>query len=194
MSAVRLFVTVAITLAAATSARAGILLEPYVGYTYGQIKTKTVAGTENASDNNNLVIGGRAAYVFTVAMVGLDYAMNVAGRAHNTTSGTDYDWSQSTLWLIGGAQLPLIRAYAGYGLMNTGTANSSTTTKLMDGDAFKLGAGYTGFPMIAINLEYWMASYKKMSINGTESDIPNALFDKATNDLVVVSVSMPFEL
>lgn len=187
----------ALTLFFVNQAHAGALLEPYLGYAMGQIKsTSASTGNVTTSDNNNMIVGARAAYVFTVAMVGLDYAMTVSGKAKNTSTGSEYDWNASTLWLIAGAQMPLLRAYAGYGVLNSGESKTATTTTLVKGgDAIKLGASYTGFPLVALNAEYWMNSYKKLSINnGNESDIPNSLISKITNDLIVISVSMPLDL
>lgn len=179
-------------LAVVSTAKADILLEPYLGYGMGKAKLETTLGNFEW-DNNNVHVGARLGWQFLVAMAGLDYSMPMSGKFKGTSTGAnDGDYSGSTLWAFAGARLPLIRAYAGYGLMNTAEIKDTTgTTTLSGGTSMKVGGSFTGFPLIAVNVEYIMNDYKKIKSGGTESDIGSGTYTKAGGNVLFVSVSAP---
>ncbi|MES2964230.1 MAG: hypothetical protein V4760_10095 [Bdellovibrionota bacterium] len=179
-------------LAIVSTAKADILLEPYLGYTYGQAKIDPVVGSGSTYDMNNLAVGARFGWQFLVAMVGLDYTMPVSGKFKATSTGaTDYDYSGSQLWAYAGARLPLIRAWAGYSLTSTTELKDATGTSTITGDGLKVGASFTGFPLIAINAEYIMNNAKKIKSGAAEWDIPGTSYSKATQNFFMLSVSAP---
>lgn len=179
-------------LAIVSTAKADILLEPYLGYTYGQAKIDPIGGGGSTYDMNNLGVGARVGWQFLVAMVGLDYAMPVSGKFKGTSTGaTDYDYSGSQLWAYAGARLPLLRAWAGYSLQSTSELKDATGTTTVTGDGLKVGASFTGFPLIAINAEYIMNNAKKLKAGAVEYDVPGSFYDKATQNYFMLSVSAP---
>ncbi|MEK7355309.1 MAG: hypothetical protein AAB250_02595 [Bdellovibrionota bacterium] len=175
-----------------TKAKADILLEPYLGYTYGTLESK-VSGVSTKYDNNNLNLGARVGWQFLIVMAGVDYQMPMSGKFKGQSGAGDFDASGSTLYAFAGARLPVIRAYAGYPLMNEASAAASgTTTTYSGGSGLKLGASFTAIPLIAINAEYITNSYSQVkSGGGSAQDLSAAGYDSVKNDYFMVSVSAP---
>lgn len=170
---------------AARPAQAGILVEPYLGYELGTLK---YTGSPNASfDLSSAALGLRAGVTFPLLFVALDYSVLLGGSAKDdTAAATKWDASGSQLFAEVGAQLPLIRAYLGYGIANTFELKSGgTTNKFENGTTIKAGVGTTVFPLIAVNLEYITSSYDKLNGN-SPSDSKSNFF--------MLNLSVPFDL
>ncbi len=187
MRGLRLLVLGLVTSVAVLSARpaqASLLLEPYLGYELGKLE---YTGTPNASfDLSSAALGLRLGVAFPVFFVAADYSFLVGGSSkQNDANSTKWDASGNQLFVEVGAQLPLVRAYVGYGLMNTfELKNNGTTNKFEGGTAIKAGVGTTIMPMFAVNLEYINSSYDK--ING------NSPSDSKSN-YFMLNLSLPFE-
>jgi len=171
---------------AARPAQAGILLEPYLGYELGTMTYTGVSPNVNFS-LSSAALGVRAGVTFPIIFVAADYSMLVGGKmTQDDAASTKWDATGSQLFAEVGAQLPLIRAYIGYGLMNTleGTSNG-TTNKDEGGTAIKVGVGTTFFPLVAVNLEYIMSNYDKYNGN-SPSDTKSNFY--------MLNVSLPLNL
>jgi hypothetical protein len=176
---------VSLTVLAVRPAKANILLEPYLGYELGKFSYATTPSS-TSYDFSSAVLGARVGYQFAMVFVAADYDLLLGGNLKNGTNGApDSTVKGSQLFADVGVSLPLIRAYAGYGFVNslTATANSFDTTS-DGGSAFKLGVGTTILPLVAFNLEYIHTDYDKV----TNSTV------KSSSNVYMLNVSLPFNL
>ena len=179
--------SVAILLSAGR-ARADLLLEPHIGYTYGTVESTANSGFVSQYDNNNVVLGGRVGYEFLIGMIGVDYEMTMNGRANAKTSGVaSSDMDSTQVYVFAGAQVPLLRAWAGYAFSDTMTFKPSSGNQKYTGSALKFGGSFTGFPLIAVNVEYIMHTYDKLN----DAAIANSGVSKEVSNVVMLSVSVP---
>jgi hypothetical protein len=163
-------------------AKAGLLLEPYLGYQFGKFKDSSVGGSD--ADYSGATLGARVGATFPILFIALDYSLPVSGTL-KPSGGSNIDVTGGQLFAEVGASLPLIRAYLGYGLSNWYELKASgLTAKYEGGTAIKAGVGTTILPMVAINLEYQTQKFDKVG-GVTTSDY------KA--DLFMINASLPFE-
>lgn len=170
----------AVTLKAAP-AHAGFMAEPYLGYKMGNYDGGTAA---SKGDLSGVSIGARVGYAFPVIFVAADYSILPSGSV-DWDNGGDTDVTNDQLLIDVGVSLPLIRAYAGYGLMNDFKFDGGA--KLTGGSLWKLGVGTTILPFVAINLEYQNAEHDKAELGGLEGDTD------AKSNAFMLSVSLPLE-
>lgn len=176
----------AVALFVALPAKAGLLLEPYLGYGMGTVEQSTGAATK--SDVSGVVVGGRVGVTLPIFFGGLDYSMmNGTTKVTSGGSGTN-DLSTSSLFVVAGASLPLIRGYAGYGFLNDWTSRLPGGDSTASGSAIKVGAGFTGLPFVSLNFEIMQSTFTKVKFAGVESSYDA----KATS--YTLSVSAPFDL
>ena len=161
------------------AAKAGILLEPYLGYVVsGQAKTSST------SNYKGTVYGARVGYSVLNFAVGAEYA---------ATSFTDDSSPQQTitggdLGLFGAFTFPvLVRAYATYipsPILKASSVGPTITYK--SGNIIKLGVGFTVLPLVNIGLEYTTGTYSKVDFGGPDFNLLNNL--NTTSYALVVSV------
>lgn len=166
----------AVVLGFAHASQANIMIEPYLGYEMG--KTKNSDGTFNGSD-----MGLRLAYAAPVFFwVGLDATSGVSGTFKPDSGGND-DGKRTTVSGVVGVDFPiLLRAWAGYSLMNE---IKFDTLGKFKGSGTKVGIGFTGLPFISLNFEY---------INEKFTEVDGAtLSTDFKNDSYLISVSLPFK-
>lgn len=164
-----------------SNANAGLLLEPYVGYGMGSSKIGT-----SKFDDSGLEYGARVAFETMGFFVGGEYMG--ASITSKPKTGTSTKETITNLGLTAGYQFPvLIRAFATY-YFDAQAKLDSTTPTTVKGSGMKVGVGYTGFPIIAINLEYFMVSYTKGTIGGVSGTLTN----KIDANFIGLSVSAPF--
>ena len=164
------FVLIAVALA--PKAGADLLIEPYLGYAMGSWSRAGINPNMSGVD-----YGARLGYQSFGFQVGGDY-MGGSGTDNatpaNTITFTDYG-------VFVGYKFPiLLRAYGEYVFSSKPTFRSSAATYAPNGNAIKLGVGYTGLPFIAINFEYYAGTYPA-------SGLATAMTDKTYG----VSVSLP---
>jgi hypothetical protein len=136
------------------------------------------------ADLTSGALGLRLGAAFPIVFVAADYSLLVGGSL-KSNSGTKFDASGNQLFAEVGAQLPLVRAYLGYGLMNTLQADGNgVSVKYEGGTAIKAGVGTTIMPMFAVNLEYITSTYDKVGGVST-SDMKS--------DFFMLNVSLPLE-
>ena len=179
-------VLASLTLLAARPAKAGLLIEPYLGYELGKYSSTSLNPNVDY-DFSSANLGARVGYAFPVVFVAADYSILLGGNLKNGTQGAvDGTATGNQLFVDVGASLPLVRFYGGYGLTNTFTQTSnSTDTKAEGGSAFKLGVGTTILPMVAINVEYIHSEFDK--INGNSAG-------KSKANFYMLSLSLPFDI
>lgn len=191
-------ITLAAFLTISTTAQAGLMLEPYLGYqtTAVDAKFKTL-DLDAGGANQGVGFGLRAGYSLIMAWFALDYMMVPNGKFKpaNELVMSEADYSRSDLWLTAGIDLPvLLRFWGGYGLMNTATfKDSSGDSKLTGGSHMKFGLGFTGLPLVSLNLEYLMHEHKKIDAGGTETSTSD-IYKTFKESGMLLSVSVPFDL
>ena len=133
------------------SAQAGLLIEPYLGYTNGEAKQGSTT-----NDYKGTQYGLRLGYSVVFFALGLDYT----GAKYTDDSNPSNDLEIGDVGLFLAYKFPvLFRAYATY--VPSAKMDYGTSTKLEGATTTKLGLGFTGFPIVNVNLEYQMGTYKE---------------------------------
>jgi len=132
-----------------------------------------------------------------------DYG-TLSSSVSSQPSGTGYSGgseTRSSLYAVIGVKVPLLQFYAGYGIIDdwnykSGSISNSSDVTLHGPGAIKLGAGFTGFPLISVNLEYTMTTFNNdtdTQTQGLGSSNTLNLKDAAGNS-VMLNVSVPLFL
>ncbi len=160
----------------ATSAKADLLLEPFVGYMpSGTIKVG--ASEENLS---GAVFGARVGWSSALGlMLGVDYTTGMLKDADAPKS----DLTPKNLGAFVGWDFPLLlRVWGVLGIKDSVDAESTSSKVSYDGTtSLKLGVGLTTLPFISLNAEYLVAEYESGAVKTKTSGI-------------IVGASLPFEL
>jgi len=194
----KILAIIAVAIGMSSTAHAGILIEPYLGYEMGDLKYKyvpAIGGPEFTDKASGVSYGMRLGYKFLLPWIALDYSGGTATVKPDT--GTDYDLTKSSLGAVVGVNLPLIRAWAGYGFTNEMTikgTGGSNDTKLK-GNYLKAGVGLGFIPFVSVNLEYKINELKKVDLGAGAGEIDKSLlYDSWKHDTIMLSVSVPFNL
>jgi len=158
---------------ATANASAGILLEPYVGYHMGSSE-----GSEDV-DYKGMGYGGRIGWTLPIIFFAFDYSAATVDYEASPTVDAD----MSAMSLVVGANLPVVRVWAGYSFA---TEIDIEDFIKIEGSGMKAGVGFKlpALP-ISFNLEYVMATYDDPEVGTLTNDIDaSGLF---------VSVSAPLE-
>lgn len=181
-----------------THAKAGILIEPYLGYGLTSVQTELTTGGGYKFSMNAPALGARLGYQALMFWVAADY-MTMSGTAKVTetppnTTYPDNSMTTTSLGAVAGLRVPMLRAYVGYMFMNNAIEKVTNGENKYSGTAVKGGLSFTGFPIIALNLEYIQSTFTKYESGGVQVDIggPLTTLSKATANTVLVSVSAPF--
>lgn len=181
---------------ATQAASAGLLLEPYLGYGMGNISATSKVGNVDAGGTTNGIGAGlRLGYKLPVMFwFAADYGMITGGKAK--FSSQDYDAKGSDLWLDVGVDLPvLLRIWAGYGIQNTYDIDvNGTSDKYTGGSNMKLGLGFTFLPLVSLNLEYMMYSFADNEYGSVGNKSIDTYYKDHSQNNLLVSVSLPFNL
>lgn len=169
----------------AVPARAGLLIEPVVGFNMG---TKLdFQGGESYSGGKGLGYGGRLGFQKLGLQLGVDYLkssidMNDDDIKRNVKMD---EWAA----FIGYEFPVLFRVYAGYIFSAKGESKVALgSLDLEDGSGTKLGVGFTGIPFLDINLEYRSGTFDNQKTAGVKSSK-----DVDYNSLLL-SLSLPLNL
>lgn len=167
-----------------SSARADLLVEPLVGYNFAQMKYKSTSDNESFS-GSGVGYGGRLGFQQLGFQLGLDY---LKSSIHINDDAFDSNVDSSEWAAFVGYEFPFFfRIYAGYIFSATGEYKDETKNKveLSEGSGSKLGIGFTGLPLVAINLEYRSGKFDKFEVAGSEGNT-----DVKYNS-ILLSVSVP---
>jgi len=182
----RLFLALA-TLLAASTARADLLIEPYLGYGFtGHNNAGSVTGVSTVNNSQTgPEFGARVGYQSLGFMLGLDY---MTGSVTDNATAKD-TITPNDLGVFVGYKFPmLLRVYGEYVPLSDPKVSNSLGTQKPDGSALKAGAQYTGLPFVAIGLEYYKATYTK----DKQSSLPYS--PNITSDMISVTLSLPLTL
>ncbi len=181
--------------------RAGILIEPYLGFSFAGTGDTTIGTNKYDHSYSSPTIGGRLGYGMLGFMAGLDYSMQTFDLESEIGSTTYKDGvKKNQLGIFVGYNLPiLLRVWGTYYLSGNvdGDDPSASNTLLdsryefSDGGGFALGAGFTGLPFVSINLEYRNLEYDKLEFNGATLGTYN---EKLNLSEILLSVSLPLDL
>lgn len=183
---------------------ASFLVEPSLGYA---LKSKLT--DEDSSDptqdfemkSSPLVYGMRLGMQSFGLMLGLDYRREAKSdydfKDIFTGATADVKAHKRDIGLFVGYNFPVFwRAWASYYFDSRLTFDSTpdpTDIEHYKGNGFTLGLGYTGFPLISLNLEYSQTKYDSAErADGLEFDFASSNDVKHQN--IILSVSLPFRL
>lgn len=181
--------------------KAGILVEPYLGYSLAGSGDSTFGTTKYDHSYSTPTLGGRLGYGMLGFMAGIDYSMQTFGLESEVGSTKfDDDVSKSQLGIFVGYQLPiLLRVWGTYFLSSKIEGDDSQASgtlfdsryEFSDGGGYALGAGFTGLPFVSINLEYRTLEYDKGELSGATITNYNEKLDLSE---ILLSVSLPLDL
>lgn len=205
MRSTRMLLVTLLFVLAAAPAKAGLLLEPYLSYDLGVMNLTFGTGAGSASGGtaklgaNGIGFGARVGYTIPMFFAGLDYSMADLSLTEISDSAAALSadkGSRSSLFAIVGTHILFFRGYLGYGLIHDVVAKDSTGDSTFKGSgAIKIGGSFTGLPIVALNLEYIMATYDKVTTSiGDLSVASDGLYSEAKSSTVILSVSAPFDL
>jgi len=185
----------ALTLFISSQAQAGILFEPYAGFSFGSGEDAVAPITKY--EQNAPFLGARLGYQILGAMAGLDYTMGMESDIESTTSGvTDkYDADHQSLGVFVGYNLPImLRGWVSYYLsskvsFNSGAANGDE----LKGSGSGFGLGLTPLPLLSMNLEYRMHTFDeaKDGTTGTTTKLSGA--SAIDYNQIMFSLSLPLD-
>lgn len=174
-----------------SAAQAGIYLEPYLGYETGAVKQTDLTPTLTTVKTSGNTIGLRLGYKFLLPWVALDYS-TLSGKA-KPDGGTESDFTQNTLGVVVGADVPIVKPFVGYGFSNEATVKSDAGDVKYKGTYMKAGFGLGFIPFVNVNLEYRINNYDKITAGGVEFNKAD-IYQELKHDTVLISVSLPLNL
>ncbi len=183
---------------------------PYLGYRLG--------GYDLSTSSGNFESVGIGDYDFSVdgieigARVGLSQMGFALGAAFNYGSlGEDLDrspvplggvngkYKTSMLGLFLAYEFPVfIRTFATYYPMVKWDIDRQnllfSSVDKLSGNAFSLGVGFTGLPLISIDLEYRVSRFSKLKVGSNSVSLPNSSRSKIDASEFILAVSVPLVL
>ena len=159
------------------TAKAGFLIEPYVGT--GQYKSTLDLANQDEESDSLTAMGARLGFGFLGTLyAGIDYA-------NQTTAVGDDDASMTNTAVFFGVDLPiLVRAWAKYYIgssIDIDDFNNDVEFK----DGYSMGLGFTGLPFVSLNLELQTINYT-VEFGNTDVDLATAA--------TVFSISLPLDI
>lgn len=175
----------------AVSAKAGVLFEPFVGYTSGTSKTGNAGAT--SSTNSGALYGAVLGYKFGGGWwLGADYT----GGTIKSSGTTDSDLERTTTYVDVGYDFSnRVRLMAGYGVSDKSVLKGTTsaTDLTFTGTSFKAGIGYMVRPMFSVGLVYISHSFTDLAIGTAASSALSSSSLKSIDDTeTMFVVSFPF--
>jgi hypothetical protein len=168
-------------------ASAGLLIEPLVGFSKGELTLTTDGINKDKGDFTGMSYGGRLGYQQLGFQLGLDYL-----NSNNTIDDGSLDKITSSEWggFVGFEFPVLLRVYAGYIFSATGEGedDSNNNVDFIDGTGTKFGIGFTGLPFVDINLEYRSVTFGDAEFLGSKIGFEQEY------DAYMLSFSLPFVL
>lgn len=165
------------------SSSAGIFLEPYVGY----LSAKHTGKWDNYVDKLDLpsdsasgaAFGARAGYGIGPLGLALDFMTTGTLKEEN-----NFESKMTNIGATVMLGLPIVRFWAGYIFSSQLKLETDDLSGTEKGSGFKVGAGWSIFPLLSLNLEYLMLNYDSMSYDDFQDTT------RKTN-AILLSVSVP---
>lgn len=181
-----------------STASAGFLVEPYLGYEMETLKGTQKGGGDLSGKGSAINLGARVGYKFGMGLwLAADPQMTMKSTFKIDDSTGDYKFARTTTWLDVGYDFPMMaRLWAGYALSNEFTITSegggtSSDTKFKGGSSMKVGLGFRLMPTVNLSFEYLMNKYKDVESGGATAPMTD-FYDKFDDNAIVVGVSFPF--
>jgi hypothetical protein len=178
------FLLLSLLLGFSSYSEAALLIEPVLGYNLG---SKVDFVDESYSGGMGMGFGGRLGYQNLGFQLGVDYL--------NSSLDMDDNKFESNLktseWAgFVGFRFPILfKVYAGYIFAATGESKvNGNEVELSSGSGMKAGIGFTGFPLIDLNIEYRKGKFDEFKYGGTDQD------EKVDYSSILFSVSLPFAI
>lgn len=173
-----LTLVLSIIIVSTTSARAGVAVEPFVGYATGEWKQ----GSTSAK-HSGVGYGARLGWDFGMVRVGGSY---LGGTTTDTASPISNKIAQQDIGAFVEADFSRVVVRLGYGATSQGIFTPSTgTANTWKGTSMNAGIGVELINHINFNIDYVSTSHDQL--NGA------TVANKLTNNFFVVGVSFPFE-
>lgn len=173
-------------------ARAGIMLEPYFGYHYGNLETRDTSNNVENDKMSGMSYGARLGVKFIIPWLAIDY-MGSSGSATPDTSASKFDYTMSSLGGTLGLDLIFgLRLFAGYGFSHELVMKKSSADVKGKGTYTKFGAALSPIPFFSFNVEYITFKYNKIDVglgNGWE-DL-DSHYKTADNSIILATLSIP---
>lgn len=167
-----------------TSAQAGLLIDPYVGMGASAYKVEfdsaALAAVNTDETESSTVFGARIGWTLTLLSLGVDYQMMTF------KDDDDDEHAITNTSIFAGVDLPiLLRFWAEYTVSSSLELDNVTTTFK---DGYAVGIGFTGLPLVSLNLEVEAQNY--------DIELDNVANSEGTYTLAstIFSVSLPLDL
>lgn len=161
-----------------TQAKAGFLIEPYIGFAMNGTAENTVLNSED--DYTGTTLGGRLGWQMLGLFVAGDYRMS-------SLSADSADVDETLYSAVIGYEFPVMfRLYGQYILGGSAETDESPATEYEDVSGTVLGIGFTGLPFVSLNFE--MADYSYGEIDGSSA------YGDTDFSHYLLSVSLPLNL
>lgn len=179
-----LLFTIAIAAFFSFNSRAGFYIDPHIGY--------VMSGDVGQPGDTNSGIGGATGFGSKIGFktLGLSYGLDYQayGLEDENTPASQIDTTEMGFFI--GYSLPLIRVWATYVFSSEGENTTTSPAATYSGGGYNIGVGYTGLPLISINLEMKYQSWDEAEAFGATATVSPAIDYEAT----VLSISFPFSL
>jgi hypothetical protein len=177
---------------ATSKSYAGFFLEPYGGYSMGNVSyTLKTTGATTSPTTSGLIYGITGGFIFPMGFgIGAEYEALSGKEKANTV---EVDWEQSTIYGKVGYYRPMsFRVYGAYGFSHETKEKTPTLPSTYKGDAYKVGLGWEFVKHVAVDAEYVMFTEKDVS-NSTGSATVSSVFSKYESSAFRVLVSFPWD-
>lgn len=185
-----LFTLLFLSFATIPTAQAGVLVEPMIGYQFGD-------GDEPGVDHSysGPFFGGRLGYQQLGFMLGLDYRISTFEDEQQLSNSVVHDDQKQTKFgAFVGFNFPiLMRAWVSYYFdvsMEDDDARNNNAGDEYSGDGLGAGIGFTGLPFVSVNIEYHAYSYDEFENARTGAKSSVSDFDVSE---ILLSVSLPLD-
>lgn len=186
---------------ALNSAKAGIHIEPYLGYSLAGSGDVTFTNSKYDLSYSSPTIGGRLGYSMLGFMAGLDYSMQ-SFNLKSEIGSTEYKdgVKKNQLGIFVGYELPiLLRVWGTYFISSKLEGDDAPAVNQLidrndefsDGGGYALGVGFTGLPFVSLNLEYRTLEYDKYEVSGVAASNYTEKLDLSE---ILFSVSLPLDI
>jgi len=177
-------------------ARAGVLLEPFVGYGQTTVSTTDLSATDAQSKDSGLGYGSRLGYRFNQSFwIAAEYAAGNGTSKSSTPGIADMNYNNTAMSAVVGYDHNHFRVWAGYGFSDKVTLKDSSGTETnFSGTNYKLGVGLRPSTSFSVNFEYLIPKYTKYNTaGGADADV-STIYSKMDVSSMFLSVSFPFDL
>jgi hypothetical protein len=190
-------IAVFLTLLLGLQAKAGVLLEPYLGYDTGSLKMTSISsGTDTNVKNTGTAFGAQIGYRFPAMFwIAADVASLSGTSKPDDVTQTSSDYTGTAMGVVLGYQWHILRFWGGYGFDDKFTlkGDATSTDTVFKGTNMKLGIGVMPVNHVSINFEYIVPKYTKADTSGLTNVTLADFYSKFDTTVMRLGVSFPFD-